>query len=214
MGGYEQQQQNRQGPFTLRVKLVGASGLVACDINGKSDPYALVRFDGQPKPFSKKDGEKKLKGKDKSKKTKKHQTKVQKKTLSPQWNESFDLVIQTIPQAADIITVVIFDYDSVGEHDFMGSAHIEMNGLQQGVERTGTYKVYSKKGTVTVHVTAVNFSVFNDPNATSKIESNKLLGADNAKKRLEYQKQKKVQDSKKKAGKTVGKGLKSLGKMF
>jgi Ca2+-dependent lipid-binding protein len=141
MGGY-QQQQNMQGPFTIRVKLVDASGLVACDINGKSDPYCQLRFDGHPKPFSKKDGDKKGdKSKDKSKKkTPKHQTKVVKKTLNPKWNETFDLVVQTMPLAADIITVDIFDYDSVGDHDFMGSAHIECGGLNMGQERHGTYK--------------------------------------------------------------------------
>jgi hypothetical protein len=53
-----------------------------------------------------------------------------------------------------------------------------------------------------------------DPNAPGKVESNRQMAAENSKKRVEHKKQKKSQASRKDAGKAIGKGLKSLKRMF
>jgi hypothetical protein len=73
--------QQAMGPVTIRVKVIGAKGLTACDANGKSDPYAILRYEGQPKPYSKKEGQVEAKKSKKAKKGKisRPQTTVQKK---------------------------------------------------------------------------------------------------------------------------------------
>lgn len=66
---------------TLTVKVSRAAQLLACDLNGFSDPYVKLYLEPDP-----------------SKETKK-KTKVVKKTLSPVWNEVFTYAIN--PQMMD-----------------------------------------------------------------------------------------------------------------
>jgi hypothetical protein len=37
----------------LRVRVIQANGLASADANGKSDPYAIVRWEGQPRAYTK-----------------------------------------------------------------------------------------------------------------------------------------------------------------
>ena len=215
MGGMPRQMPT--GPFTLRVKVISGEKLSAMDANGKSDPYAILRFEGTPKPFGKSDKDfgKKSKTKGTKNKPKHLQTNVQKKTLNPNWNQTFDMVLPDLPQPTDILTVELYDYDVVGAHDYMGSAHVEMANLQAGVERVGTYKVFTKKGTVKIGLTALNFDVTPVlPGLEGNIQANKQTAAESAHKRAVYKKKKKAQDTRKDLGKGLKKGLKSLGKML
>ena len=84
----------------LTVKVIEATGLVAADRGGYSDPYALVSFEQQRK-----------------------QTKVIKKTLNPTWNETFEFEIS---DPAATLLVEIYDHDLIGSHDFLGSVHISV----------------------------------------------------------------------------------------
>lgn len=205
------------GPVTVRVKVIGAKSLTACDANGKSDPYGILRYEGQPKPYTKKEGQYEAKKSKKSKKGKiaRPQTTVQKRTLNPHWNQTFDMVLPHPPQPTDILTIELYDYDSVGMHDFMGSAHVEFSGLIQGQERVGDYKVFTKKGTVQLSLIALNFTCpVVDPTLAGNVNANKQTAAESARKRAQYKKWKKSHDAKKDAGKAIGKGLKSLKKMF
>ncbi len=82
-------------------------------------------------------------------------------------------------------------YVAVGQHDFLGSVHAEMAGLVVGMERQVTLPVFSSKGTVTIGLTAMNFSVppamgLNDPNITA----NRQLAAESSRKRAAYKKAK------------------------
>jgi len=211
--------QQAAGPCTIRVRVISASGLQAMDANGKADPYVILRFDGEPKPFTKGDksdlgGKKSKSGKNKAGKMKNPQTNVQKKTLSPHWNQTFDITLPGPPRPTNILTLELYDYDSVGLHDFMGSAHVEMGGLNMGQERVGTYKVFSKKGKVEVAVTAMNFSCPPPGQLEGNMNANKQMAAENARKRAQYKKQKKSHDMKKDIGKGAKKTLKSIGKMF
>lgn len=200
----------------MRVKVVSAHGLAAADANGKSDPYAIIRWDAQPKHFTKTEGkiEAKKQKAQKHGKVVQQQTVVQKKTTNPVWNQTFDMVLPGPIQPSDILTLVLYDYDVVGDHDFLGSAHVEMAGLVQGVERQGTYPVFSKKGTVTVSLTALNFSVPMAPGLEGNINANKQIAAESARKRASYKKWKKGHDAGHSAGKAVGKMGKMLGKLF
>lgn len=205
------------GPCTIRVKVMSASGLAAMDANGKADPYVVLRFDGQPRPYTKTEGKIDAKKSSAAKKGKiaRPQTTVQKKTLSPTWNQTFDMVLPGPPQPTDILTLEIYDHDAVGQHDFMGSAHVEMAALNIGMERVGTYKVFTKKGTVTVGVTAMNFSCPPiQPGLEGNMQANMQMAAENARKRAQYKKAKKAYDMKKDVGKGLKKGIKSFGKMF
>ncbi len=44
------------------------------------------------------------------------------KTLNPEWNETFSLQVSAADERStiDLIGITVFDYDSVGAHDFMG----------------------------------------------------------------------------------------------
>ncbi len=53
-------------------------------------------------------------------------------------------------QPSDILTFEIMDWDAVGAHDSMGSAHAELAGLVAGQPRMMTLPVFSKKGTLQV----------------------------------------------------------------
>ncbi len=92
---------------------------------------------------------------------------------------------------------------TVGQHDFLGSVHAEMAGLVAGVEKQVQLPVMSKKGTVTLGLTAVNFSVppamgLNDPN----IVANRQIAAESARKRANY---KKAKACEKNVGSVLGK---------
>ena len=124
----------------------------------------------------------------------KQQTPVQKKTLNPNWNYTCDLKIPSQPQPNDLVTIDVYDYDSIGDHDFLGSAHCELSGLMQGQEKVFTAPIMSKKGTCTIALTAVNFSCpVGDSMATNTA---KQTAAENSVK------------------KDLKKGMKTLGKMF
>ena len=81
------------GPPVLRVRVIGASGLAAADINGKSDPYAKIRWEGIPQHYNKQAGQRDVA----HQKAQKHgripkvQTTVCHKTLNPMWNQTFEM---------------------------------------------------------------------------------------------------------------------------
>ncbi|KAG9394573.1 synaptotagmin [Carpediemonas membranifera] len=81
-------------PFKMEVEVVEASDLRASDLNGQSDPYALVTVDG---------GQKK-------------KTKIRMHNLSPTWNEKYKLDVT--PES--IVRVEIRDFDRVSDDDVLG----------------------------------------------------------------------------------------------
>ncbi len=89
----------------LRVDVLDASDLPSADRNGYSDPYC--KFD--------------LNGKDVFK------TKVQKKTLHPEWNEFFEVPITSRTAAKFVCTV--YDWDFGEKADFLGAAEIPLDLL-------------------------------------------------------------------------------------
>lgn len=195
----------------FKVKVVNARSLVAADANGKSDPYATIRWEGTPKPYHKKQGkgEKKVKKAVKSGKLNKYQTTVQKKTLSPTWNQTFDFRVPAPVKPTDILTVEVWDYDKFGEHDFLGSAHVEMAGLLQGQERAQMYKLQGvKKGEIQLAITTMNFSVQQAHGQEGNINAHKQIAAQSSKKRAAHKKTAKA----KKNVKSFGKGLGKIGK--
>ena len=76
------------GGGTVTVRVVRATGLLAGDKNGSSDPYVVVHSAGG----------------------KQAKTSVKKKTLDPEWDETLDL---TVHDLAAPLSVTVFDYDKV-----------------------------------------------------------------------------------------------------
>ena len=72
----------------VSVRVVRATGLLAADKSGKSDPYVKLQTQGGTKA----------------------KTSVIKKTLNPEWDETLDL---TVHDLAAPLSVTVFDYDKV-----------------------------------------------------------------------------------------------------
>ena len=73
---------------TATVRVVRATGLLAADKGGTSDPYVVVQSAGG----------------------KKAKTSVKKKTLEPEWDETLDL---TVHDLAAPLSLTVMDYDKV-----------------------------------------------------------------------------------------------------
>lgn len=82
----------------LHVKVVRAMKLLKMDVLGLSDPYVKLSLNGDNLPSKK--------------------TTVKKKTLSPEWNENFKLIVRS-PQS-QLLNISMYDWDKMGGHDSLG----------------------------------------------------------------------------------------------
>ncbi|CAF0932846.1 unnamed protein product [Rotaria sp. Silwood1] len=97
----------------LKVEVIQAQELPPMDINGSSDPYVKVYILPDKK--------------------RKFETKVQKKTLNPVFNEAFifkDLPYGEIGGKTLVFSVV--DFDRLSRHDPMGELQIPLNAVDLG----------------------------------------------------------------------------------
>lgn len=90
----------------LRVDVLDAENLPAADSNGKSDPYCKFELNGQEV----------------------FKTKTIKKTLSPTWNEFFEVRVPS-RTAADF-KATVWDYDFADKPDRLGAADINLDQLE------------------------------------------------------------------------------------
>ena len=97
----------RPQKFVFTVKIVEAEDLKACDANGSSDPY-LVLCDEYQKRL--------------------HKTRIIKGSLNPRWDETVDL---TVSGALNLIAT-IWDWDLIGDHDFVGRTSLKLDPLHFG----------------------------------------------------------------------------------
>lgn len=90
----------------VRVELVDAQDLRAADRSGKSDPYAVFSLNG----------------------SKVHKSETKKKTLKPEWNESFEV---TVPSrvAADF-SVELFDWNQIEQAKSLGVGKIDLVNIE------------------------------------------------------------------------------------
>ena len=79
----------------------------SADLNGFSDPYALV-FVGKNKP---------------------KKTKIVKKSLNPTWDETFEFPLTRHDRT---LQVQVWDWDAIGSDDFLGLVHIDLSPAQDG----------------------------------------------------------------------------------
>ncbi len=92
----------RNAKYVFTVKIVEAEDLKACDTNGTSDPY-VVLCDEYQKRLAK--------------------TRIIMRNLNPRWDESVDITVQGPLN----IIATIWDYDTFGDHDFVGRTSLKLD---------------------------------------------------------------------------------------
>lgn len=109
---------------TLRVDILDAKDLPSADRNGYSDPFC--KFE--------------LNGKDVFK------TQVQKKTLTPAWNEFFETEIPSRTAAKFVCKV--YDWDFASDPDFLGAAVINLDLLDPFLPQEYNLNLDGKSGSI------------------------------------------------------------------
>jgi len=100
------------------VLVVSAEQLPAMDLGGTSDPYVKVFLLPDKK--------------------KKFQTKVQRKSLNPVFNEAFTFKIPYNEIASQTLVLHVFDFDRFGKHDAIGQVSVPLGriDLASTIEKT------------------------------------------------------------------------------
>ncbi|KAL6054701.1 Phorbol ester/diacylglycerol-binding protein unc-13 [Balamuthia mandrillaris] len=120
-------------PYTIRIRVIECQHLIAADVGGKSDPYVTVTVEGTTV-----------------------KTETIKKSLSPTFNQSFDLTLRDLSDPWVIFQV--FDWDRFGSHDRLGCVVVSLGGLIQGLEKDRWFKLQGvSQGDIHVGITAVDF---------------------------------------------------------
>jgi hypothetical protein len=88
--------------YVFTIKIVEAEELKACDPSGTSDPY-VVLCDEFQKRLAK--------------------TRIVYRNLNPRWDESVDITVQ----GATMVIATIWDYDTFGDHDFVGRTNLKLD---------------------------------------------------------------------------------------
>ena len=114
---------------TVRVKLLGAAGLKATDLNGKSDPYAVLSLGG-----------------------KQHKSTVVSKTLSPRWDETFSFEGTLGDLTSEPLQLELFDKDRITRDDSLGTASVSLHDLLSVREKALDVQL-SGKGSVSLIIT-------------------------------------------------------------
>uniref|UniRef100_A0A8D0B385 Synaptotagmin n=1 Tax=Salvator merianae TaxID=96440 RepID=A0A8D0B385_SALMN len=96
----------------LTVGILQAAELPALDMGGTSDPYVKVFLLPDKK--------------------KKFETKVQKKTLNPTYNETFVFKIPYQELGGKTLVMAIYDFDRFSKHDIIGEVKVPMNTVDLG----------------------------------------------------------------------------------
>lgn len=159
----------------IEVGVLSGHGLRAADLNGKSDPYAIVYIDqaNQAEPSS----EALRIGK----------TKTIKKTLDPVWNDRFifrscDVVqaaAQRVEPSSCVLYVRVFDWDRVKD-DYLGEVRIPLAELAGAVgtrdvaltvPSEGRYHRKKTKGSISLSISLIG------PSDTRQIHLRSVTGA-------------------------------------
>ena len=88
--------------YVFTIKIVEAEDLKACDVNGYSDPY-VVLTDEYQKRLSK--------------------SRTIYRNLNPRWDESIDIATQGPLN----LIATIWDWDAVGDHDYVGRTSLKLD---------------------------------------------------------------------------------------
>lgn len=108
----------------LRVDVIEAAGLPAGDSNGYSDPYCKFILNGKEV----------------------YKTAVQAKTLAPVWKENFEIPIRS--RIAAKFKVMVYDWDVIGNDDFLGEADINLEPLEPLVSKELKLRLSGETGAI------------------------------------------------------------------
>ena len=92
--------ENMEDIGRISITIVRAENLMAADLGGKSDPFAVVQL-----------GNERLR------------THTVYKTLHPEWNKTFDLDIKDL---SHVLYITVFDEDSNGRAEFLGKIALSL----------------------------------------------------------------------------------------
>ena len=127
VGGLTRASTNDEPAGTVTVRVLRATGLVAADKGGTSDPYVVVQ----------------------SGSGKKEKTSVKKGTVSPLWDETLELSVFDV---AAPLSFEVWDHDKIGMNDSLGAGEIILAQCAPGTP-TALRVALSTLGTVEVVVT-------------------------------------------------------------
>lgn len=96
------QRPRKTSNYVFTIKIVEAEDLKACDVNGFSDPY-VVLTDEYQKRLSK--------------------SRIVYRNLNPRWDESVDITTQGPLN----LIATIWDWDAVGDHDYVGRTSLKLD---------------------------------------------------------------------------------------
>ncbi|KAJ0164292.1 Uncharacterized protein CTA2_1349 [Colletotrichum tanaceti] len=102
--GGGKQQPRRPNKYVFTIKVVEAEDLKACDPGGFSDPYVVLGDEYQKRLYK---------------------TRIVYRNLNPRWDESVDI---TVSSPLNIIAT-IWDYDTFGDHDFVGRTSLKVDPI-------------------------------------------------------------------------------------
>uniref|UniRef100_A0A3Q0TC63 Synaptotagmin n=1 Tax=Amphilophus citrinellus TaxID=61819 RepID=A0A3Q0TC63_AMPCI len=95
--------------FQLVVGILQAAELPAMDVGGSSDPYVKLYLLPDKK--------------------KKFETKVHRKTLEPNFNETFTFKVPYTELGGKTLVMTVYDFDRFSKHDAIGAVKIPMSGV-------------------------------------------------------------------------------------
>lgn len=113
---------------TLRVDILDGADLPSADRNGYSDPFCKFELNGENV----------------------FKTQVQKKTLTPVWNEFFETEIPS-RTAADF-KCKVYDWDFAGDDDHLGNAKIDLSTIEPFRPQELRIPLDGKSGSVRVRL--------------------------------------------------------------
>lgn len=128
--------------MTLYVKVLEGSNIPKMDKNGLADPYCALSLEGR------KDVKK---------------TEVQHKTLTPNWNQEFQLPI--VSYGTDIFKLALYDHDSSGRDDKIGECRIPIRDMDSGAVVDRFLEIAGSDARPQIHV-VMHLAAANQPKFT------------------------------------------------
>ncbi|KFU95890.1 Ras GTPase-activating protein 4, partial [Chaetura pelagica] len=113
-------QGNQGGRRLLCCTVLEARDLARKDLNGASDPFVRLRYNGRVQEST-----------------------VIKKSCYPRWNETFEF--ELAEPAGEKLWVEVWDWDLVGRNDFLGKVVFSVPGLEAAGQEEGWFRLQPEK---------------------------------------------------------------------